>query len=99
MTDKADEFPGWSKMESIQQYNIVERLEALETTANLPAPMSKRELFAAMADVPWNAAMETLRIKGIGAPSVQEVVEQRALMMTAQADALLAALEADGGPS
>lgn len=54
-----------------------------------------RDLFAATADVPWNAVMETLRLRGIreSNQTVEMLVEQRARMKYAEAAALLAARE------
>jgi len=50
-----------------------------------------RDWFAGQADVPWNAVIETLSIKGIENPTVKQMAEYRALMKYAEADAMLAA--------
>ena len=51
-----------------------------------------RQHYAGLADVPWDAVIDTLRGIGEDKPTIGRVVEYRAAMMLAQADALLAAL-------
>ncbi|MDE3791732.1 hypothetical protein I7G86_13925 [Sinorhizobium meliloti] len=53
--------------------------------------MSLRDWFASQADIPWNAVIETLSIKGIEMPTVKQMAEYRALMKYAEADAMIAA--------
>ena len=55
--------------------------------------LTKREYFAAMADVPWNAVIETMRLDGITRPTVKQAAEYRAAMKVCEADALLAELD------
>lgn len=55
--------------------------------------LTKREYFAAMADIPWNAILETLSIQGIHNPTVQQVLRYRAKLKLIEADALLAELD------
>jgi hypothetical protein len=53
--------------------------------------MDLRDYFAIHADVPWNAVIETLSIRGVSIPTVQQLAEQRAAMKYVEADAMLAA--------
>lgn len=53
--------------------------------------MTLRDWFAANADVPWNAVIETLSIKGEKNPTVGRMAEYRALLKFEEADAMLAA--------
>lgn len=53
--------------------------------------MSLRDYFAIHADVPWNATMETLALRGNKTPTVREFVEYRAALKYEEADAMLAA--------
>ncbi len=58
--------------------------------------MSLRDYFAAKADVPWNAALETLAIRHpsrCGKFTVGEVAAMRATIKYAEADAMLAERE------
>ena len=54
--------------------------------------MTLRQHYAGLADVPWDAVIDTLRGIGEDKPTIGRVVEYRAAVMLAQADALLAAL-------
>lgn len=53
--------------------------------------LSVRDYFAAHADIPWNAVIETLRLKGRQNPTIAEIMDYRALLKYEEADALLAA--------
>ena len=53
--------------------------------------MTLRDWFAGQANVPWNAAIETLRIRGVDQPTVKELAEYRAELKYIEADAMLAA--------
>lgn len=55
--------------------------------------MTLRDYFAAKADVPWNAVFETLAAMGEKSPTVDRLVEYRALIKYAEADAMLRARE------
>lgn len=60
--------------------------------ANNLVGMSLRDYFAAHADVPWNAVIETLEIKlpeRIGKFTIAEIVEYRAVVKYLEADAML----------
>ncbi len=57
--------------------------------------LTKREWFAGMADIPWNAVIETLIIQGNKKPSVPEVIEYRAKLKFIEADALLSAAKVE----
>ena len=52
--------------------------------------MTLLDYFAGQADVPWNAVMETLKIKGTDHPSVTIVVEMRAMMKYGEGMAMIA---------
>lgn len=52
--------------------------------------MSLRDYFAIHADVPWNAAIETLKLRGNDYPTIHELAEYRAKLKYAEADAMLA---------
>lgn len=56
--------------------------------------MSLRDYFAAKADIPWSAVLDTLSIKSPerdGKFSIAEVAKQRCAMKYIEADAMLAA--------
>lgn len=53
--------------------------------------MSLRDWFATHADVPWNAAIETLSLRGCSHPTVKQLAEYRAQLKYIEADAMLAA--------
>ena len=55
--------------------------------------MTLRDYFAASVDIPWNAVIETLKLKGEPNPTVMRTVEYRAAMRYAEADAMLRARE------
>lgn len=60
-----------------------------------PEPgISVRDYFAATIDIPWNATMETLTLLGETTPTVGRLVEYRAYLRYAEADAMLKAREA-----
>lgn len=53
--------------------------------------MTLRDYAAIHADFPWNAVMETLRLKGEPTPTIRRLAEYRAEVVYLQADAMLAA--------
>ena len=55
--------------------------------------MSLRDYFAAHSDMPWNAAMETLRMSGVKNPTIQEIIDLVVKTRYRFADAMLAARE------
>jgi hypothetical protein len=56
--------------------------------------MTLRDWFAGQADVPWNAVLETLELRGEKNPTVQRMAEYRAEIKYVMADAMIAAREA-----
>lgn len=62
-----------------------------DTYSNAPMGMSLRDWFAGHADIPWNAVLDTLSLKGIVSPTLQQVAEMRARYKLMEADAMLAA--------
>lgn len=48
-----------------------------------------RDYFASQADIPWNAVLETLKLKGEDKPTVQRTLEYRSILMFAQADEMI----------
>lgn len=56
--------------------------------------MSLRDWFATHADVPWNAVLETLALRGNSRPTVSEMAAYRAELKYIEADAMLAARKA-----
>lgn len=56
--------------------------------------MSIRDWFASKADVPWNAVIGTLALLGEDNPTIARIVEYRAHVKYAEADAMLKAREA-----
>lgn len=52
--------------------------------------MSLRDWFAGRADIPWNAVIETLGLKGNYTPTVGEIAATRSEMKYIEADAMLA---------
>ncbi len=59
--------------------------------ADITKGMDLRDYFAIHADVPWNAAIETLSLRGNSTPTVKEMAEYRAQLKYIEADAMLAA--------
>lgn len=54
--------------------------------------MTLRDWFAGQADIPWNAVIETYRIKtGRDSPTVLEIASYRAELKYIEADAMIAA--------
>jgi len=65
------------------------------TFADVDHPgMTLRDWFAGQADVPWNAVIETLAIKGNKAPTVNELLTYRAELKYIEADAMISARKA-----
>ncbi len=63
---------------------------------NVAEGMTLRDYFAARADVPWAALMETYQLNkqvGCNPPTVQELLEYRAEIKYIEADAMLRARE------
>lgn len=58
------------------------------------AGMSLRDYAAIHSDVPWGAVIETLRLLGNSKPTIGEIVEYRAKVKYAEADAMIAARKA-----
>lgn len=56
--------------------------------------MTLRDYAAIHSDVPWNAVIETLRMQGNSKPTIREIVEYRAKVKYAEADAMIAARKA-----
>lgn len=56
--------------------------------------MTLRDYFAATADIPWNACIETLMLKGVKSPTIFEVISLRVELKFQEADAMLKAREA-----
>lgn len=56
--------------------------------------MTLRDWFAGQADVPWNAVIETLALKGNKTPTVDDVLRYRAEVKYIAADAMIAARKA-----
>ncbi|MNL49700.1 hypothetical protein D3C87_1726580 [compost metagenome] len=52
--------------------------------------MNLRDYFAIHADVPWNAVIETLSLRGVTSPTVKQMAEYRAQLKYCEADAMLA---------
>ncbi|WP_261524484.1 hypothetical protein [Burkholderia multivorans] len=57
----------------------------------LASGMSLRDWFAATVDIPWNAVIETLKIKGETEITAGRLVEYRATLRYLEADAMLRA--------
>lgn len=53
--------------------------------------MTLRDWFAGQAEVPWNAVIETLKLKGNPAPTVVQLLAYRAELKYIEADAMIAA--------
>ena len=53
--------------------------------------MSLRDYFAIHADVPWNAVIETLSLRGNDRPTIREMVAYRAQLKYIEADEMLKA--------
>ena len=51
--------------------------------------LTKREYFAAHADIPWNACLDAMQLKGIANPSNKNVVEYKAILAVLYADMLI----------
>jgi len=68
-------------------------LAVTSETTDYPG-MSLRDWFAGQADVPWNAVIETLRLKGNISPTVAEMSAYRAELKYIEADAMIAARKA-----
>ena len=56
--------------------------------------MTIRDWFAGQADVPWNAVIETLAMRGNKKPTVDDVLQYRAEVKYLEADAMIAARKA-----
>lgn len=56
-----------------------------------PIGMTLRDWFAGQADIPWNAVIETLAIKGNQSPTVIDLLTYRAELKYIEADAMIAA--------
>lgn len=71
-----------------------------EARMNFPMVMglTKREYFAAHADVSWNAVMSTLKLKGNAKPTVGEMMKARAQIKVLEADALILELNKEPKP-
>ena len=52
--------------------------------------MTLRDWFASQADVPWNAVLDTLRLRGEPTPTAARFAEYRAELRYLEADAMLA---------
>lgn len=61
------------------------------------AGMSLRDWYAGMADIPWNATLETLKMKGEENVTAARVFEYRAELAFLQADAMIKAREKGNG--
>jgi len=53
--------------------------------------LTKREYFAAKADIPWELVKEALSMSGNSSPSLEEVVKARVHMKYKEADLMLEA--------
>lgn len=56
--------------------------------------MSLRDWFAGQADVPWNAVIDTLGLKGENTPTLYRIAQYRAELKYIEADAMIAARNA-----
>jgi hypothetical protein len=62
----------------------------VHSTTHYNEGMSLRDYFAAKAEIPWNAVLETLRLRGEEKPTLHRVTEFRSEMKYMEADAMLA---------
>lgn len=53
------------------------------------AGMSLRDYFAANADIPWNAVIQTLAIQGYSSPTIEQIINYRAKVKYLEADAMI----------
>ena len=53
--------------------------------------MTLRDYFASRADIPWDAAIQTLELNGVKEPTMNQVAETRAVMKYVEADAMIEA--------
>lgn len=82
MKDKFEDKPAFPK---ISQTN-----EEEYTVSDIGSKgMTLKEWYVGMADIPWNAVMETLKIAGIEEPTIKQIVECRAKFKLWEADAII----------